>query len=156
NQDTGLVATFSGLAMLALGCPLGSALTARNRWLAMATGMTLAAASFALFGLIAGGILPTGWSSVLPAIGVLSVASGFIAVSAATIIMAFGGAGKQAGTDVTVLQSANVLGEMAIAGLVVWVAGRAGYVFAFGGAGLALVLALLFVSRAARAIPVTR
>lgn len=156
NQDTGLVATFSGLAMLALGCPLGSALTARNRWLAMGTGMTLAAVSFALFGLIAAGILPTGWSSVLPAIGVLSVASGFIAVSAATIIMAFGGAGKQAGTDVTVLQSANVLGEMAIAGLVVWVAGRTGYVPAFAGVGLALVLALLFVSRAARAIPVTR
>lgn len=156
NQDTGLVATFSGLVMVVLGCPLGSALTARNRWLAMGSGMTLAALAFALFGLIAAGILPTGWFSVLPAIGVLSVASGFIAVSAATIIMAFGGAGKQAGTDVTVLQSANVLGEMAIAGLVVWAAGRTGYVLAFGGAGIALVLALLFVSRAARAIPVTR
>ncbi|WPE22711.1 MFS transporter [Shinella zoogloeoides] len=156
NQDTGFVATLSGLAMLMFGCPLGSALTARNRWLAMGMGMTLAALAFALFGLIAAGILPIGWSSVLPAIGVLSVASGFIAVSAATIIMAFGGAGKQAGTDVTVLQSANVLGEMAIAGLVVWVAGRTGYVLAFGGAGMALVLALLFVSRAARSIPVTR
>lgn len=156
NQDTGLVATFSGFVMLLVGCPLGSALTARNRWLAMAAGMALAAISFVLWSLLAGGILPAGWSSVLLAIGVLSVASGFIAVSAATIIMAFGGAGKQAGTDVTVLQSANVLGEMAIAGLVVWVAGRTGYGLTFAGAALLLVLALLFVSRAARAIHLTR
>lgn len=156
NQDTGLVATFSGFVMLLVGCPLGSALTARNRWLAMAAGMALAAISFVLWSLLAGGILPAGWSSVLLAIGVLSVASGFIAVSAATIIMAFGGAGKQAGTDVTVLQSANVLGEMAIAGLVVWVVGRAGYGLTFAGAALLLVLALLFVSRAARAIHLTR
>ncbi|MCW5711358.1 MFS transporter [Shinella sp.] len=156
NQDTGLVATFSGFVMLLVGCPLGSALTARNRWLAMAAGMALAAISFVLWSLLAGGILPAGWSSVLLAIGVLSVASGFIAVSAVTIIMAFGGAGKQAGTDVTVLQSANVLGEMAIAGLVVWVAGRTGYGLTFAGAALLLVLALLFVSRAARAIHLTR
>ncbi|CAK7261224.1 MULTISPECIES: MFS transporter [unclassified Shinella] len=156
NQDTGLVATFSGFVMLLVGCPLGSALTARNRWFAMAAGMALAAISFVLWSLLAGGILPAGWSSVLLAIGVLSVASGFIAVSAATIIMAFGGAGKQAGTDVTVLQSANVLGEMAIAGLVVWVVGRAGYGLTFAGAALLLVLALLFVSRAARAIHLTR
>ncbi|GLR55010.1 MFS transporter [Shinella yambaruensis] len=156
NQDTGLVATFSGFVMLLVGCPLGSALTARNRWLAMAAGMALAAISFVLWSLLAGGILPAGWSSVLLAIGVLSVASGFIAVSAATIIMAFGGAGKQAGTDGTVLQSANVLGEMAIAGLVVWVVGRAGYGLTFAGAALLLVLALLFVSRAARAIHLTR
>lgn len=156
NQDTGLVATFSGFVMLLVGCPLGSALTARNRWLAMAAGMALAAISFVLWSLLAGGILPAGWSSVLLAIGVLSVASGFIAVSAATIIMAFGGAGKQAGTDVTVLQSANVLGEMAIAGLVVWVVGRAGYGLTFAGAALLLVLALLFVSCAARAIYLTR
>ncbi|WP_439622097.1 MFS transporter [Shinella sp.] len=156
NQDTGLVSTISGLVMLAVGCPLGSALTARNRWVAMGTGMLLAATSFAAWGLIAAGILPSGWLAVSLAIGLLSVASGFIAVSAATIIMAFGGAGKQAGTDVTVLQSANVLGEMAIAGVVVWVAGRTGYAATFAGATVALVLAALFVSRAARSLPVTR
>lgn len=156
NQDTGLVATLSGLAMLVLGCPLGTALAARNRWLAMSTGMALAALSFVLWALIADGALPAGWPSVLTAIGVLSVASGFIAVAAATIVMAFGGAGKQAGTDVTVLQSANVFGEMMIAGLVVWLAGRTGYAVTFGGAAVALVLAMLFVSRAARALPVTR
>jgi MFS transporter, PAT family, beta-lactamase induction signal transducer AmpG len=156
SHDTGLVATLSGFVMLVIGCPLGSALAARNRWVAMGTGMMLAVASFAAWGLIAGGMLPAGWLSVSMAIGLLSVASGVIAVSAATIIMAFGGAGKQAGTDVTVLQSANVLGEMVIAGLVVWLAGRTGYAVAFGGAAVALVFAALFVSRAARAIPVSR
>lgn len=156
NQQTGLIATVSGLIMLALGCPLGSVLTARNRWIAMGVGMALAAVSFALWALIAGGVLPASWPIVLAAISVLSVASGFIAVAAATIIMAFGGAGEQAGTDVTVLQSANVFGEMAIAGLVVWFAGRTGYAVTFGGAAATLVLALLFVSRAARALPVTR
>lgn len=142
--------------MLVLGCPLGSALTARNRWVAMGIGMALAAVSFALWAMIAGGVLTANWPIVLSAISVLSVASGFIAVAAATIIMAFGGAGEQAGTDVTVLQSANVFGEMAIAGLVVWVAGRSGYAVTFGGAAAVLILALLFVSRAARALPLTR
>ncbi len=156
NQDTGLIATLSGFVMLAIGCPLGSVLAARNRWVAMGTGMMLAVVSFAAWGLIAGGVLPVGWFSVSLAIGLLLVASGCIAVSAATIIMAFGSAGKQAGTDVTVLQSANVLGEMVIAGLVVWLAGRTGYAVAFGGAAVALLFALLLVSRAARAIPVTR
>ncbi|MCJ8056650.1 MFS transporter [Shinella curvata] len=156
NQQTGLIATVSGLVMLALGCPLGSVLTARNRWIAMGVGMALAAVSFALWALIAGGVLPASWPIVLAAISVLSVASGFIAVAAATIIMAFGGAGEQAGTDVTVLQSANVFGEMAIAGLVVWFAGRTGYAVTFAGAAATLVLALLFVSRAARALLVTR
>ena len=156
NQDTGLVATFSGVVMLLIGCPLGSALTARNRWLAMPMAMASAALSFVMWALLAGGILPGGWVPVLAAIGVLSVASGFIAVSAATIIMAFGGAGKQAGTDVTVLQSANVLGEMGIAGLVVWIAGRADYAITFAGAAAMLLLAILFVSRAAHRIPVSQ
>lgn len=91
NPDTGLVATFSGFVMLVLGCPAGSALTARNRWRAMAAGMALAAASFVVWGLVAGGVLPAGRSWILLAISILPVASGFIAVSAATIIMAFGG-----------------------------------------------------------------
>lgn len=150
NYETGLVATFSGLVLVAAGCPLGSILTARNRWRTMAAGIVLAGFSFVLWALIAKGMLAAGWSSTLLAIGVLSIASGLIAVSAATIIMVFGGAGEQAGTDVTVLQSANITGEMVIAGLVVWCAGRFGYAETFGVAALLLVFAVLFVARAAR------
>ncbi|MBB3810470.1 MFS transporter [Pseudochelatococcus contaminans] len=154
--NTGLVSTISGIIMMVIGCPLGSVLTARNRWSTMVAGMLTAAFSFVIWGLIAAAVLPASWPVVLVAIGLLSVASGLIAVSAATIIMAFGGAGKQAGTDVTVVQSANIMGEMVIAGLVVWIAGRSGYAPTFAGAVVALLFAVVFVSRAARSIPVGR
>nr|WP_186363596.1 MFS transporter [Rhizobium sp. ACO-34A] len=150
NYETGTIATLSGLVLVLAGCPLGSVMTARNRWLTMAVGIFLAAVSFVLWGLIAWGAMTIGWLSVAVALGILSVASGLIAVSAATIIMAFGGSGQQAGTDVTVLQSANITGEMVIAGLVVWAAGRFGYAETFGAAALLLVLAILFVVLAAR------
>ncbi len=155
NGETGLVSTVSGFVMLFVGCPLGSALTIRNRWQAVSTGMALASCAFLFWGLIAGGILPATWISVLMAISILSIASGVIAVSAATIIMAFGGTGKQAGTDITVLQSANVLGEMVIAGLVVWIAGQSGYASTFVGATLALLIAAYGVLRVARRISTT-
>lgn len=148
---TGIVSTISGLVLVAVGCPLGSLLAARNRWGTVAGGIGLAAAAFAVWGLIAAGALPIGWPWVLVAIGLLSIASGLIAVAAATIIMAFGGAGGQPGTDVTTLQSANITGEMVIAGLVVWCAGRFGYAETFGGAALVLLVATVFLTRALRA-----
>lgn len=152
NFATGGVATLSGLVLMVAGCPLGSVLTARNRWLTMAGGIFLAAVSFALWGLIASGVMTVNWLPVAIAMGVLSIASGLIAVSAATIIMAFGGSGQQAGTDVTVLQSANITGEMVIAGLVVWAAGRFGYAETFGVATVILAFAILFVVLAARSL----
>lgn len=154
NMQTGLVSTVSGLVMLLAGCPLGSYLTIRNRWRAMSLGMVLAAVAFVLWALVAGGFIAVSWASVLTATAILSVASGVIAVAAATIIMAFGGGGKQAGTDITVLQSANVTGEMVIAGLVVWIASQAGFAATFTGAALAVLLAAVGVLRAARRIPV--
>jgi PAT family beta-lactamase induction signal transducer AmpG len=153
NGATGIVSTVTGFVMLIIGCPLGSRLTIRNRWQAMSIGMALAATAFLLWGLIAAGTMAASWATVLLAIGVLSVASGVIAVSAATIIMAFGGSGNQAGTDITVLQSANVLGEMIIAGLVVWIAGQSGYAITFVGAALAVLLAAFGVLRTAKHIP---
>lgn len=153
NSATGTVSTFSGFVMLIVGCPLGSYLTMGNRWRAMSMGMLLAAAAFLFWGLIAGGLFAASWLTVLLAIALLSIASGVIAVSAATILMAFGGAGKQAGTDITVLQSANVLGEMVIAGLVVWVVGQSGYAMTFAGAALAVFIAAFAVLRASRRIP---
>lgn len=150
SHDTGLVATFSGLIFVAVGCPLGSVFTARNRWRTMAAGFFLAAVSLLLWCLIAGELVAVGWLPVSVAIGVLSIASGLIAVSAATIIMVFGGGAQQAGTDITVLQSANVSGEMIIAGLVVWCAGSFGYAQTFAGAALLLLFAILFVVRTAR------
>lgn len=150
NSGTGTISTISGFVMLILGCPLGSYLTIASRWRAMSIGMLLAATAFLFWGLIAGGMLAASWVNVVLAISLLSIASGVIAVSAATILMAFGAGGNQAGTDITVLQSANVLGEMVIAGLVVWIAGQSGYAMTFGGAAVALLIVAFGVSRMSR------
>lgn len=147
NSATGLVATIGGIVMIVAGCPLGAALTNRNRWQAVVIGMISAAATFLCWSLLAGGIVAASWTMVLFATGLLSIASGIIAVSAATIIMAFGGAGKQAGTDVTVLQSANVTGEMLFASLAVWIAGMGGFGMTFIGAAVVVFCGALLVGR---------
>jgi MFS transporter, PAT family, beta-lactamase induction signal transducer AmpG len=147
NSETGLAATIGGIVMIVAGCPLGAALTNRNRWQAVVIGMISAAATFLCWSLLADDIVPTSWLTVLFATGLLSITSGIIAVSAATIIMAFGGAGKQAGTDVTVLQSANVTGEMIFASLAVWMAGTGGFGITFIGAAAFVFCAALLVGR---------
>ena len=145
NSATGLVATIGGIAMIVAGCPLGAALTNRKRWQAVVIGMISAAATFLCWSLLAAGVVPASWPMVLLATGLLSIVSGIIAVSAATIIMAFGGSGKQAGTDVTVLQSANVTGEMLFASLAVWIAGVGGFGMTFVGAAIVVFCAALVV-----------
>lgn len=144
---TGLVATIGGIVMIFAGCPLGTHLTNRNRWQAVVFGMISAAATFLCWSLLALGVVSASWPMVLFATGLLSIASGIIAVSAATIIMAFGGSGKQAGTDVTVLQSANVTGEMLFASLAVWIAGMGGFGMTFVGAAVVVFCAALVVGR---------
>lgn len=147
NSATGLVATFGGIVMIIVGCPIGTVLTTRNRWQAVAIGMVAAAVTFLCWSLLSAGTIPASWTTVLIATSMLSIASGIIAVSASTIIMAFGGAGKQAGTDVTVLQSANVTGEMLFASLAVWAAGQGGFWLTFLGAALVVLVAAIVVSR---------
>lgn len=147
NAETGLIATIGGIVMIAAGCPLGAWLTAANRWHAVAIGMISAGATFLFWAAIAAGYVPASWSFVVIATAMLSIASGIIAVSAATIIMVFGGAGHQAGTDVTVLQSANVTGEMFFSGLAVWAAGQGGFGLAFAGAAIAVLGAAAIASR---------
>jgi PAT family beta-lactamase induction signal transducer AmpG len=147
NSATGFVATIGGLVMIVAGCPLGAALTNRNRWQAVALGMMFAAATFLCWSLLASGIIGASWPTVLFATGLLSIASGTIAVSSATIFMAFGGHGKQAGTDVTVLQSANVTGEMLFASIAVWIAGMGGFSTTFIGAAVFVLCAALVVRR---------
>lgn len=106
-----------------------------------------AAVTFLCWSHLAGGIIAASWPTVLLATGLLSIASGIIAVSAATILMAFGGAGKQAGTDVTVLQSANVTGEMLFASVSVWAAGIGGFGLTFAGAAVVVLCAAFVVGR---------
>lgn len=145
NSATGSIATIGGIVMIVAGCPLGARLTNGDRWQAVVIGMISAAATFLCWSLLAAGIFPASWPIALLATGLLSIASGIIAVSAATIIMAFGGAGEQAGTDVTVLQSANVTGEMLFASLAVWIAGMGGFDMTFIGAAVIVSCAALIV-----------
>lgn len=147
NASTGLIATIGGIIMIVAGCPLGTMLTARNRWRAVSIGMAAAALTFLFWSLLATGVITASWPTVITATAMLSIASGIIAVSAATIIMAFGGAGKQAGTDVTVLQSANVTGEMLFASAAVWAAGQGGFSLTFFGAAVFVLIAALLVGK---------
>ncbi len=125
--EVGLMATVTGLVLVCLGSPLGSLLAARSRFLTIAGGMAVAAAAFVILALIGSGAWAANWTNAILAGSLLSIASGMIAVSAFTLLMGFGGAGHQAGTDVTVLQSASVTGEMFFAGFAVWCAGAFGY-----------------------------
>ncbi|MFE3835938.1 hypothetical protein [Pseudogemmobacter sonorensis] len=151
--ETGLMATVSGLVLVLVGSPLGSSLAARSRLLTIAGGMVLAAVSFGLLAAIGTGAWPASWGNVLAATSVLSVASGLIAVAAFTLLMAFGGEGHQAGTDVTVLQSASLVGEMLFAGLAVWCAGAFGYGPSLTVAAVVIGLLAVLVALSARGAP---
>lgn len=148
--EVGLMATVTGLVLVCLGSPLGSLLAARSRFLAIAGGMALAASAFVILALIGTGAWAANWTNALVAGSLLSVASGMIAVSAFTLLMGFGGAGHQAGTDVTVLQSASVTGEMFFAGFAVWCAGTFGYGASLAVGAVIVGLLALLVAAGAR------
>ncbi|UFS67260.1 MFS transporter [Paracoccus denitrificans] len=142
--EVGLMATVTGLVLVCLGSPLGSLLAARSRFLTVAGGMAVAAAAFVILALIGTGAWVASWTNAILAGSLLSIASGMIAVSAFTLLMRFGGEGNQAGTDVTVLQSASVTGEMFFAGFAVWCAGTFGYGASLAtGAAITGLLAVL-------------
>jgi len=151
NQDAGWVATLGGLVLIVLGSPAGSWLAAYRIWTGLTIGVFVVMVGLGTWGLLALGSLPVNWMTVGIATLWLNIGSGIIAVCAATLNMSFGGSGKQAGTDVTLLQSVNVTGEMLFAGIVVWLASLLGYSTMFlavaCGGLLILVVARLVRSR---------
>jgi hypothetical protein len=153
NRDAGLVATLGGLVLIFIGSPVGSRLAADRLWTGLTTGVVVVMLGFGAWGLLALHAIPVGWPGVAAATVLLNVGSGIIAVCAATLVMAFGGAGKQAGTDVTLLQSINVTGEMFLAGVVVWLAASIGYsaMFLFVAAGCLIIVAVARIVRRALA-----
>lgn len=134
NADAGTVAIFGGLVLIAIGSPLGSRLSRHGLFTGVTVGVGVLVLGFAAWAMLALDVLSVTWTTVGLAMLLLNAGSGIVAVTAATSIMAFGGAGKQAGTDITLLQSVNVTGEMLLASVVVWLASQAGY-----GAMFALV-----------------
>ncbi len=152
-KDAGIVAALGGGVLILAGSPLGSLLVARSLWRAMTIGVLLVIVAFLFWSALAFGLLPASWPTVVPATVILNLGSGVIAVSAATLVMAFGGSGHQAGTDVTLVQSVNVLGEMMIAGLVVWTAAQTGYGPMFAIVAVACLGLLAVVHFVRRGLP---
>jgi RhtX/FptX family siderophore transporter len=148
----GLASLVGGLAVLALGAPLGSWLTNRlGVWRAFALGMALIAA--ALIGwltLVDGAVNGVGDTLPLAMVALLGLGGGVSSATTFTLIMRFAGTGHQAGTDATIPQSASVLGEMLAAGLFVGLAGAAGYAVSLQVKLAAILVAVVISTLAAR------
>ncbi len=149
--DIGLLAATGGLGMIFIGAPVGSRLTTRfGIWRTFVAGLLLAIIATALWLILAQGLLPL--DTLLPALATLALgtAGGIISVAAGTLSMRFAARGVQAGTDMTVLQSAHVTGDMMSGGLAVALAAAAGYGEAFCAVIAVTLLTLLLVVRMMR------
>lgn len=147
----GLLAAAGGAAMIVLGAPLGSRAVARlGVWRALGIGLAIGMAALGLWlGLAAFAPAPAPALAVLAALGI-GTAGGMISVAATTLAMRFAAGGTQAGTDVTVLQSAHVTGDMAAGSLAVGLASVTGYAGAFAGALVLTTLTLVLAAAMAR------
>jgi RhtX/FptX family siderophore transporter len=153
--NVGVVAAVTGLAIIILGSPVAATLASRvGLWRTMLIGLGVAAISLVAWQMVAVGWVSASWTTIVISTILLGTGAGVVSVAASTLAMRFGGAGGQAGTDVTALQSASVLGEMLIAGVVVWLAGLLGYTTAFVVATTAVLVVALAVLWARRSIPV--
>ncbi|UXN08100.1 MFS transporter [Bartonella sp. HY761] len=148
SRDTGIVTTLGGLVIIFIGSPIGSKLASYRLWFGLSSGVFIVMLGLAFWGLLALGTVSVNWGSVICATLLLNIGSGIIAVCASTLNMAFGGSGKQAGTDVTLLQSVNVVGEMMLAGMVIGLAAMLGYGMMF----LLVAAGCLFILLAARLV----
>ncbi|MEM1385647.1 MAG: MFS transporter [Pseudomonadota bacterium] len=141
----GLFSALGGLALIGAGGPLGSLVCTRyGIWPALIAGLAGAGLGLCVWMMIAIGTLMPGRIAVGAATTLLGAGGGMASVAVYTLAMRFAAGGGQAGTDFTWLQSANVLGEMLIAGAVVGLAAAFGY-----GPAIALNIGCLAVLLAA-------
>ncbi len=143
----GLLAGASGVAMIGLGAPLGAMAVARlGVWRALGSGLCVGLCALGLWVALAiSAEAPAPALAVLAAVGI-GLAGGLISVAATTLAMRFAAEGNQTGTDVTVLQSAHVTGDMAAGSLAVGLASAVGYAGAFAGALMVTALTLALVA----------
>lgn len=147
----GAAAAVGGLALILVGGPLGSRLSARyGIWPALTAGLMVTAVAQVIWGLIAAGGLPTGSAVAGLAMILLGTGGGIAFVALYTLALRFAGAGDQAGTDATLLQSLSVLGEMVVSGAAVAAAAALGYAAAFSLTLLYLACVLTVLAWAAR------
>ncbi|WP_343055208.1 MFS transporter [Azospirillum oleiclasticum] len=126
--EVGGAAILCGLSLIVLGGPAGSWVAARHGiWPALAGGLAVVGGALLLWLLIVWRVLPAEGAAVMPAMIALGAGGGMASVATYTLIMRFAAHGEQAGTDVTVLQSANVLSEMLISSAAMGLAAAFGY-----------------------------
>lgn len=137
-SEIGAIDTLSMGAMIVLGCGAAAWLVARfGTWPSLLIGLVLLMASSA-------GWLALSWTNTRPdlvtaaALRIVgSTGMGLASVAVYTVLMLFARRGDQAGTDVTIFKSANVLGEIMAASLATALAAQIGY-----AAGFALTIAV--------------
>ena len=140
----GAIGLLGGTAMIVLGAPVAARLVARiGIWQAAVVGLAVVGLAFLLWIRVAAG--ETASAFVYAAIVVLGAGGGIVSVAFSTLAMRFAGTSRQEGTDVTVLQSAFVLGETLSSAGAVGIAAATGYrdVFLIGLATLACSLLLV-------------
>ncbi len=159
-EQVGRVGMVGGLVTVLLGCGGGAWLV--GRWgarpmfgLGIASGGLAACVWIWLASL--SGSLPSNWVWLATVLGCFG--SGAASVSMMTMAMAFAGQGRQAGTDMTVIQSTRDLGEISTSSSLTALAAQMGYSgsFAAGAVVAALTLAgVLALPRATHALPSPR
>lgn len=145
-QDVGRVGMVGGGITVLLGCGGGAWLAGRTGARALfALGIGASALAAALWLWLAGQspALPVAGVWAATALGCFGAGSASVAVM--TLAMAFAARGGQAGTDMTAVQSARDVGEIATSSSLTGLAAHAGYAGSFA-AGLAVALAALVVA----------
>lgn len=122
-------------------------------WHTLLAGLFTALAPVIVWWWVAATPVSPSWGLAGAATVLLGTAAGLISVAASTLAMRFGASGHQAGTDVAVLQSANVFGEMLIASGAMWLASSIGYADALVGAMSAVFVVVAIVLWCRKSVP---
>lgn len=153
-SQIGGIAVLSSATVMLIGSPLAAwAIRRIGLWRTMLAGLLVALAPLIAWWWVASGPASPPWGLAGAATVLLGIAAGLISVAAATLAMRFGAQGDQAGTDVAVLQSANVLGEMLIASGAMWLASSLGYANALIGAIAAISAVFAIVLWCRNSVP---
>ncbi|GJD39134.1 Anhydromuropeptide permease [Methylobacterium bullatum] len=153
-SQIGAIAVLSSATVMLIGSPLAAfAIRRFGLWHTMLAGLFVALAPLIAWWWAASGPASPSWVLAGAATVLLGTAAGLISVAASTLAMRFGAQGNQAGTDVAVLQSANVLGEMMIASTAMWLASSMGYANALIGATAATAVVFAIVLWCRESVP---
>ena len=142
-EAVGRVGMAGGAVTVLLGCGGGAWLVARlGARPALACGLAACAASALGWMALAAGLLPLDMGTAFAAQALGAFGTGASSVAVMTLAMRFAGAGPQAGTDMTAVQSARDTGEILASTLVTSLAAGVGYGGGFAAGLLAAAVTL--------------